>query len=185
MGAPLQRVQVIKGWEDGGTSHEKVFDVACSDGLAVDPATLADNPRFNPLGEEDRDDFGQDFAQLQYTRELGADTSLTASLYVNSADGWFQLWDDPVAQTNLLRYGIDQSFRAMVSELYPDAMLQRLSGEHPIYSSFYQLPGLPKIHEHDGEHRLGDGGCPCGFSRHGFRRGCFVMERASVRIKQC
>jgi hypothetical protein len=39
MGAPLQRVQVIKGWEDGGTSHEKVFDVACSDGLVVDPAT--------------------------------------------------------------------------------------------------------------------------------------------------
>jgi hypothetical protein len=37
--APLQRLQVIKGWEDGGTSHEKVFDVACSDGLAVDPAT--------------------------------------------------------------------------------------------------------------------------------------------------
>ncbi len=39
MAAPLQRVQVIKGWEDGGTSHEKVFDVACSDGLAVDPVT--------------------------------------------------------------------------------------------------------------------------------------------------
>jgi hypothetical protein len=37
--APLQRLQVIKGWEDGGKSHEKVFDVACSDGLAVDPAT--------------------------------------------------------------------------------------------------------------------------------------------------
>jgi hypothetical protein len=39
MGAPLQRLQVIKGWEDGGKSHEKVFDVACSDGLEVDPAT--------------------------------------------------------------------------------------------------------------------------------------------------
>ncbi len=39
MAAPLQRLQVIKGWEDGGKSHEKVFDVACSDGLEVDPAT--------------------------------------------------------------------------------------------------------------------------------------------------
>lgn len=37
--APLQRLQVIKGWEDGGRTHEKVFDVACSDGLEVDPAT--------------------------------------------------------------------------------------------------------------------------------------------------
>ncbi len=39
MAAPLQRVQVIKGWEEGGETHEKVFDVACSDGGAVDPAT--------------------------------------------------------------------------------------------------------------------------------------------------
>ncbi|MCP3984310.1 MAG: DUF3604 domain-containing protein, partial [bacterium] len=38
-GAPLQRLQVVKGWEEGGKTHEKVFDVACSDGLAVDPAT--------------------------------------------------------------------------------------------------------------------------------------------------
>lgn len=77
--------------------------------LAVDPQTLERNPRFNPLDEEDRDSFGQDLVQLQYTRELGARTALTASLYYNGADGWFQLWDDPVAQTNLLRFGIDQS----------------------------------------------------------------------------
>ena len=36
---PLQRLQVIKGWVDGGEAHERVYDVACSDGLAVDPAT--------------------------------------------------------------------------------------------------------------------------------------------------
>ena len=78
--------------------------------LAVDPQALEENPRFNPLGVEDRDSFGQDFAQLQYTRELGARTALTVSLYYNGADGWFQLWDDPVEQTNLLRFGIDQSF---------------------------------------------------------------------------
>jgi hypothetical protein len=39
MAAPLQRLQVIKGWEEGGKTHEKVFDVACSGGLAVDPTT--------------------------------------------------------------------------------------------------------------------------------------------------
>jgi hypothetical protein len=38
--APLQRIQVVKGWIDaGGTSFEKVFDVACSDGGKVDSAT--------------------------------------------------------------------------------------------------------------------------------------------------
>ena len=44
--APLQRIQIVKGWIDGsGRSFEKVFDVACSDGGKVDPASqrCADN----------------------------------------------------------------------------------------------------------------------------------------------
>ena len=39
LGAPLQRVQIIKGWLEDGEQREKVFDVACSDGLSVDPIT--------------------------------------------------------------------------------------------------------------------------------------------------
>ncbi|VAW04087.1 FIG00801583: hypothetical protein [hydrothermal vent metagenome] len=39
MSAPLQRVQVVKVWTDGGKANEKVFDVACSDGGTVDPKT--------------------------------------------------------------------------------------------------------------------------------------------------
>jgi len=37
--AALQRVQIIKGWVDNGTPKEIVYDVACSDGLKVDPET--------------------------------------------------------------------------------------------------------------------------------------------------
>ena len=33
----LQRAQIVKGWMEGGESHERVFDVACSDGLTPDP----------------------------------------------------------------------------------------------------------------------------------------------------
>ena len=38
-GAPLQRIQIIKGWIDNnsGRPKEKVFDVACSDGMQPDP----------------------------------------------------------------------------------------------------------------------------------------------------
>ena len=40
MDAPLQRVQMIKGWlDDEGQTHEKVVDIACGDRLTVDPAT--------------------------------------------------------------------------------------------------------------------------------------------------
>ena len=40
-GAPLQRIQIIKGWVDSnsGMPHEEVYDVACSDGISVDPIT--------------------------------------------------------------------------------------------------------------------------------------------------
>ena len=39
--APLQRIQIIKGWIDmnSGRPKEKVFDVVCSDGLEPDPIT--------------------------------------------------------------------------------------------------------------------------------------------------
>ena len=39
--APLQRVQIIKGWVDRvtGKPHEEVIDVLCSDGLMPDPET--------------------------------------------------------------------------------------------------------------------------------------------------
>jgi len=39
--APLQRVQIIKGWVEKNTGRpfEEVIDVACSDGLIPDPLT--------------------------------------------------------------------------------------------------------------------------------------------------
>lgn len=38
--APLQRIQVVKGWLDkNGKAQEKVFDVACSDGGKIDAKT--------------------------------------------------------------------------------------------------------------------------------------------------
>ncbi|MEZ5598032.1 MAG: DUF3604 domain-containing protein [Pseudomonadales bacterium] len=35
----MQRLQIIKGWVSGSETHEKVYDVACAGGAAVDPAT--------------------------------------------------------------------------------------------------------------------------------------------------
>ena len=38
LGAPLQRTQIVKGWLEDGEHKEKVFDVACSDEMNVDPS---------------------------------------------------------------------------------------------------------------------------------------------------
>ena len=44
-GAPLQRIQIIKGWLEGGNQKERVYDVACSDGLtpSLDTHKCQDN----------------------------------------------------------------------------------------------------------------------------------------------
>jgi len=48
-------------------------------------------------------------------------------------------------------YGMDGAVRAMVRDLFPEHPLEELPNDHPVFHSFYDLPGLPKIHEHDGK----------------------------------
>jgi len=49
-------------------------------------------------------------------------------------------------------YGLDESFRAEMAEIFPDAELTEIPPGHPVFSTFYDFPdGLPKIHEHDGQ----------------------------------
>jgi hypothetical protein len=53
LGAPLQRTQIIKGWLEDGEHKERVYDVACSDGLSVDSETYRcpDNEAWVDLGD--------------------------------------------------------------------------------------------------------------------------------------
>ncbi|MBY0509258.1 MAG: DUF3604 domain-containing protein [Rhodospirillaceae bacterium] len=37
--APLQKIQIVKGWTDKGKEHLKTFDVVCTDGITPDPKT--------------------------------------------------------------------------------------------------------------------------------------------------
>jgi hypothetical protein len=49
-------------------------------------------------------------------------------------------------------YGLDESFRREIAEVFPDAQLTEIPADHPIFHVFYDFPeGLPKIHEHDGK----------------------------------
>lgn len=48
-------------------------------------------------------------------------------------------------------YGLDESFRQEMSEIFPDAQLTEIPADHPVFHTYYDFPdGLPKIHEHDG-----------------------------------
>lgn len=48
-------------------------------------------------------------------------------------------------------YGLDRAFRALMNRVFPGEELIRLGSEHPVFHAFYDLPGLPKIHAHDGD----------------------------------
>ena len=48
-------------------------------------------------------------------------------------------------------YGLDESFREEIAQIFPDAELTEIPADHPVFHTFYDFPeGLPKIHEHDG-----------------------------------
>lgn len=48
-------------------------------------------------------------------------------------------------------YGLDESFRREIEQIFPDAPLVELPPDHPVFHGVYDFPeGLPKIHEHDG-----------------------------------
>lgn len=63
LGAPLQRLQIVKGWIDGEGTDERVYDIACSDGLAPDPIThrCPDNGA------------SVDLADCSYSKDVGDD----------------------------------------------------------------------------------------------------------------
>ena len=74
---------------------------------AADEDTLRRDLTNNPLQDEERDRFSEDFTQAQYTRFLGASSSVAAQVYRVAAGGWYRLWDDGVARERLLEYGLD------------------------------------------------------------------------------
>lgn len=48
-------------------------------------------------------------------------------------------------------YGLDETFRREIGEIFPDRELVEIPTDHPVFHLMYELPdGLPKVHEHDG-----------------------------------
>ena len=49
-------------------------------------------------------------------------------------------------------YGMEPYVRKEITKVFPNAVLEELGSDHPIFSQEYKFPeGLPKIHEHEGK----------------------------------
>jgi iron complex outermembrane receptor protein len=77
--------------------------------LAVDKVTLEADLRANPLSPVERDHFGQDFVQSQWTRVLSSSSTVALQAYYNGAQGYYRLLADPVSGP-LWQYGLDWRF---------------------------------------------------------------------------
>lgn len=55
-------------------------------------------------------------------------------------------------------YGLDEHFRKIIAQIFPDEELIEIPFEHAIYHQVFDFPnGLPKVHEHDGKAPRGYG----------------------------
>ena len=94
---------------DSDTSYFKVFGFFGHERtnlafLAADEDTLKQDLRFNPLGTDERDNFGQGFVTAQYHRALSPSSELSIQGYYNGAGGWYRIRD---AAAGPFQYGLD------------------------------------------------------------------------------
>jgi hypothetical protein len=54
-------------------------------------------------------------------------------------------------------YGLDKFIRKELKKIFPNATLQEIPYNHPIYHQTYSFKNIPKIHEHDGKPPQGFG----------------------------
>ena len=75
--------------------------------LAVEPEILETDPQYNPMRPEEDDSFGQDLVYVQVAHVVSPRLLIGAQAYYNGAQGWLDLFDDPVAGGPMTRYGLD------------------------------------------------------------------------------
>lgn len=113
------------------------FDARSKNGLgylAVAEADLDTDQAINYLNENDQDDFGQRFVQLQYTRLISNQFSVTSSLYYGGASGDYLYTEPDITQAaNLIQYNFplrNDHYGLMVNANYSIENLDFTSGIH-------------------------------------------------------
>jgi len=103
------------------------FTGQSKNGLAYAPVGLSDiqhDPKTNYINENDIDNFGQDFIQMQYTRSIAQNSSWVSSIYYGAAGGdfpaGFYVYDSIYDSTNPDNYTIEERFTQINYPLYND-----------------------------------------------------------------
>ena len=78
---------------------------------APSEAELAVNPRVNPMSPDEKDDFHQEMASVQYTRELARSATVTTTAYRNSAAGNY----DVVVGSDLWNFNLGHVWYGLLS----------------------------------------------------------------------
>lgn len=111
---------------------------------------IAINPEYEDVALGNRELFKYPFAFLTGHGTISINQTEASNMRSYLNNGGFLYIDDD--------YGLDEHFRDVIKEIYPDEELIELPFDHPIYHQIFDFPdGLPKIHEHDGKAPRGFG----------------------------
>jgi hypothetical protein len=111
---------------------------------------IAINPEYDDIALGSSDLFEYSFAFLTGHGTISINRAEASNLRTYLENGGFLYIDDD--------YGLDEHFREVIKQVYPDEELVEVPFDHPIYHQVYDFPeGLPKIHEHDNEPPRGFG----------------------------
>lgn len=120
---------------------------------------IAINSDYDDVALGSRDLFNYPFAFLTGHGTISLNRAEADNIRTYLDNGGFLYIDDD--------YGLDEHFREVIRQIYPDEELIEIPFDHAIYHQVYDFPnGLPKVHEHDGE-------APRGFGL--FRNGRMVL----------
>lgn len=111
---------------------------------------IAINPEYDDVSIGSRDLFDYPFAFLTGHGTVSINKAEASNLREYLDSGGFLYIDDD--------YGLDDHFRKIIKQVYPNEELVEIPFDHPIYHQVYDFPeGLPKIHKHDGKPPQGFG----------------------------
>lgn len=120
---------------------------------------IAINPEYDDVALGSSDLFNYPFAFLTGHGNVSINETEASNLRKYLDSGGFLYIDDD--------YGLDEHFRDVIKQVYPDEELVEIPFDHAIYHQVFEFSeGLPKIHKHDGK-------APKGFGL--FREGRLVL----------